>query len=99
MSERTELLVHLAYDDEAAVWYVAKSDIPGLSLEAPTPSELLSRVVEAAPELIELNSGMLAKVVKAELAGGEKKGRSRHEVRRPWAVRPVFDAPLELACA
>jgi hypothetical protein len=98
MSERVELQVHFAYDDEAAVWYVAKSDIPGLSLEASTPSELLSRVVETAPELIELNSGMLAKVVKVEPVG-EKKGRTRHEARRPWAVRPVFDAPLELACA
>src|SRR5690242_17189014 len=99
MSERTELRVHLAYDDEAKVWYVAKSDIPGLSLEAATPSELLTRIVEAAPELIELNSGMLAKVVEAELVENPKMGRPRHQGRTPWTVRPVFDAPLQLACA
>ena len=98
MSERTELRVHLDYDDEAGVWYVAKSDIPGLSLEAATSSELLSRIVEAAPELIELNAGMLARVVEAEFAG-DKESRPRHPARRPWAVLPIFDAPLELARA
>lgn len=99
MADRIELLVHLAYDREAAVWYVAKSDIPGLSLEAATPYELLSRVVEAAPELIELNRGMLAKVVEADFDPGKTKGRSHGQRRRPWAVRPVFDAPLDLASA
>jgi hypothetical protein len=98
MAERTELRVHLDYDDEARVWYVAKSDIPGLSLEAATPSELLSRIVEAAPELIELNTGMIARVVDAGPVG-ESNGRPRHPARRPWSVRPVFDAPLELARA
>jgi hypothetical protein len=98
MAERTELRVHLDYDDEAKVWYVAKSDIPGLSLEAATPSELLSRIVEAAPELIELNSGMLAKVGEAEFVG-DKEGRPRPADRRPWTVHPVFDAPLKLARA
>lgn len=98
MAERTELRVHLDCDDEAGVWYVAKSDIPGLSLEAATPSDLLSRIVEAAPELIELNTGLIARVVEAGPVA-ESNCRPRHPARRPWSVLPIFDAPLELARA
>lgn len=103
MATRFELQVHFAYDDEADVWYVAKSDIPGLSLEAGSPSELLDRVAKAAPELIELNSGMLAKVVDVRPTE-PKVHRSRRNARkgepaRPWSVRPVFDAPLDLCHA
>lgn len=103
MSKRFELQVHFAYDDEADVWYVAKSDIPGLSLEAASPAELLNRVAEAAPELIELNIGILTKVVDvrpsdtpAVAPAPIRKGKAKP---RHWTVRPVFDAPLALACA
>lgn len=44
-----------AYDAEAGVWYVADSDVPGLSLEAPTRDAMVQRIREAAPELLELN--------------------------------------------
>ena len=97
MSNRVELLVHLAYDDEADVWYVAKSDIPGLSLEAATPGELLNRVTDAVPQLLELNDGILAKVVRARLEVQEP--HRRNAARRPFSVRPVFDNPLQLAHA
>lgn len=96
---RTELQVHLAHDREAAVWYIAKSDIPGLSLEADTPAELLRRIAEAAPELIDLNAGLLAEFVGAKSAAGDKQGRAVKGSRRPISLRPVFDAPLELAFA
>lgn len=45
-----------AYDSEAEVWYVADSDVPGLSLEAPTREELTQRIKSAAVELLELNA-------------------------------------------
>ena len=60
------LHVHLAYDDEASVWYVAKSDIPGLSLEADSPTALVERIMQAAPELLELNEGLLVDALEAK---------------------------------
>ena len=81
-----ELKVHLAYDDEADCWYVAHSDVPGLSLEAPTATALMERVTQVAAELIELNQSELLKK------------HVRHE-RASVAVTPVFDSPLRLAHA
>jgi len=43
------------WDSEAAVWYVAESDVPGLSVEASTMEEMQEKVLKAAAELIELN--------------------------------------------
>lgn len=80
------LEVHLAYDEEAKVWYIAQSDIPGLQLEADTPVRLLERIIEAAPELIELNAPPQA-----------PDGSNLRGPDRPIVVRPVFDAPFELA--
>lgn len=54
--KQTELRIHLKYDDESKRWFVAHSDIPGLRLEADTPQELIQRIADAAPELIELNA-------------------------------------------
>lgn len=82
-----ELNVHLAYDDEAEVWYVAESDIPGLSLEADNPQRLIERIEKCACELIQLNAEEIAQ---------------RYAPRKkmaPVAVRPVFDSPLQLAGA
>lgn len=45
-----------AWDSEAKVWYVQESSVPGLSLEAATPSKLIQQVEVAIPELLELNS-------------------------------------------
>ncbi len=80
-----ELKVHLAYDDEAEVWYVAASDIPGLSLEAENPQCLIERIAKCAPQLIDLNCDELNR---------------RHAPRKnpPVAVKPIFDSPLQLAC-
>lgn len=54
VSER-EYQVHIDFDDEAGVWFVAQSDIPGLRLEASDPIRLIERISDAASELIELN--------------------------------------------
>lgn len=81
-----ELKVHLAYDDEADVWYVAASDIPGLSLEADNPQHLIDRIEKCAIELVCLN-----------MAEIERKHAPR--VKPAVTVLPVFDSPLQLACA
>lgn len=81
-----ELKVHLAYDDEAGVWFVAASDIPGLSLEADNPQRLIDRIEKCAIELVCLN-----------MAEIERKHASRE--RPTVSVLPVFDSPLQLACA
>lgn len=76
-----ELKVHLAFDKEANVWYIAESDIPGLRLEADDPMELVKRIGESAAELIELNEGeVLRKQAK----------KDRPSVR----FTPVFDNSL-----
>lgn len=55
MSEAVELAVHIAFDREARRWYTAEGEVPGLVLEAEAPGELIRRISEAAPELVEFN--------------------------------------------
>lgn len=83
------LTIHLAHDDEAGVWYVASSDIPGLFLEAATPQDLIARVSEAAPEMIGLNRAAIL---------------AAHDVAVGWDapqvfLRPIFDSPMDAAFA
>lgn len=44
-----------AWDEEARVWFVYESSVPGLSLEALSRDELVSEVEAAIPVLLELN--------------------------------------------
>ena len=79
--ESIELKVHLAFDEEAEVWYVAASDIPGLRLEAADPMDLVRRISESAAELIELNEDEVL--------------RKRAKKNRPTVrFTPVFDNSL-----
>ena len=43
------------WDEEAHVWYVAESDVPGLATEAETLEELERKLLVMIPELLELN--------------------------------------------
>jgi predicted RNase H-like HicB family nuclease len=43
------------WDDEAKVWFVADTDVPGLSTEAPTVDAILHKLKALIPELLELN--------------------------------------------
>ena len=52
--------VKAEWDDEAACWYVADSDVPGLVTGANTLPELLAKLQEMIPELLELNAHLLA---------------------------------------
>lgn len=47
-----------AWDDEAKVWYIQESEVPGLSIEAPTGEVMNNRIVQAVPELLRLNAGL-----------------------------------------
>ena len=51
---RAEYLVNFMWDEEANVWIAICDEIP-LTLESESLDELISRVRQAAPEIIELN--------------------------------------------
>lgn len=50
-----KFFVTAEWDDEAGVWYVSDSDVPGLATEASTMDELLRKLRVMVPELLELN--------------------------------------------
>jgi hypothetical protein len=43
------------WDDEARMWYVAETDVPGLATEAATLEEMEQKLLRMIPELVELN--------------------------------------------
>lgn len=45
--------VHVAYDEEARVWYVSRSDVHGLRIEAPKIEQMIERVQEALLDLLD----------------------------------------------
>ncbi len=93
MTRKISLEVHIACDPETQRWYVASTDIPGLWLESDTADELIRRLADAAPEMIELNEAELLERF------GLQKGDTSSHGKLPFAdVRPVFDSPLT-ACA
>lgn len=47
--------IRCEWDSDAGVWYVAESDVPGLSLEAPNQQAMTARLRQAVSELLELN--------------------------------------------
>jgi hypothetical protein len=47
--------VNCEWDDEASVWYVSESDVPGLTAEAPTQESMEKLLDARIPELLRLN--------------------------------------------
>jgi hypothetical protein len=47
--------VFCEWDDEAKLWFVASSNVPGLSAEASTVEAMKELLVRRVPELVELN--------------------------------------------
>lgn len=47
--------VHVRWDDEAQVWFVSESDVPGLNAEAGTLDEMQAELQCLVPELLTLN--------------------------------------------
>ena len=95
MQETYELKVHLARDEESGRWYIAESDIPGFWLEADDPGSLVDRIMQAAPEMIELNE---AEILANCRARSDAVPRLTAQRLRP-SIMPVFDSPLALAYA
>jgi hypothetical protein len=77
--------IYCQWDEEAKVWFVADSDVPGLAAEAPTPDALNQLLRSRVPELVEMNRPDL-------LRGG---GRERAPVE--LVIRN--EQRLQLACA
>jgi len=53
-------IVHAEWDQEAEVWFVADSDVPGLAAEAATTEALLDKLRVLVPELVEMNRHLIA---------------------------------------
>jgi hypothetical protein len=47
--------VRCEWDQEAKVWFVAESNVPGLSTEAPTQEAMSKKLLVMIPELVSLN--------------------------------------------
>jgi hypothetical protein len=83
-----ELKVHIAQDDATRCWYVARSDIPGLRLEADSADELIRKIEDVAPDLVEVNCDEI-------LAKLDLKPTAEHrEERCKPVIRPIFDTPM-----
>jgi len=63
--------IHVHWDDEARVWYVNDSNVPGLVAEAPTVEALEALLCVRVPELLQLNMPELLK---------QRHARSTYEV-------------------
>ncbi|MCY4200037.1 MAG: DUF1902 domain-containing protein [Gammaproteobacteria bacterium] len=45
----------ISWDDEAGVWYILDTDVPGLVAEAASHQDMACKVLELVPDLYELN--------------------------------------------
>jgi Domain of unknown function (DUF1902) len=50
------IVVTAAYDDEAKVWYVEESNLPGLRTEAPSIEALREKLPALVEDLVEANN-------------------------------------------
>lgn len=100
MSKPIELKVHFAKDDETGRWYIADSDIPGLRVEADSADELIRKVEDVAPDLIELNVEEILAAVRARTRPipARKKAHKPATSRPAVSIRPVFDSTMAVAC-
>lgn len=73
------IVVKAAFDEEAAVWYVESSDLPGLNVEAPSMEALRDTIELAAADLIEAASDGAAFDIPIEIiahASARARGRA-----------------------
>ena len=63
----TPLFIRADWDDEARVWFVADSDVPGLATEAETLESLVDKLKVMVPELLEANHADIGCEVPFEL--------------------------------
>jgi len=57
-----EYKIYISWDDEAGCWVGYNDDIP-LAFDAETMEELMKKIRDAAPEIIELNHLPQAKIL------------------------------------
>ncbi|MGE0668208.1 MAG: DUF1902 domain-containing protein [Sphingomonadales bacterium] len=50
-----KITVYATWDEEAKVWWARSDDIGGLSTEAPTVEDLISKLNAIIPDLVRLN--------------------------------------------
>lgn len=87
------LNIYCEWDEEAGVWYVQHSDVPGLVAEAPTEEALKAILSERIPEMLELNRPDLA-------CGHQRKAlhHSEHTVPAPLELVILQRQRLRIAC-
>jgi predicted RNase H-like HicB family nuclease len=51
------IVVKAARDEEAGVWFIESSDMPGLNVEADTLEELIEKIPAAIQDLVEEGGG------------------------------------------
>lgn len=61
--DKMHYTVVILWDDEANVWIATSPDITGLVLESESLDTLMSRVQQAAPELLAINKQKPAKTI------------------------------------
>ena len=66
----TPYFAAIAWDEEAAVWYVSETDFPGLAAEAGTQQRLVKKIRDLVPELCDANRH-LVRHVRHDHARGE----------------------------
>jgi hypothetical protein len=59
--------VWIAWDNEASVWYVRDSDLPGLVAEGETVDALRDKLLPRVRELVELNQHLLSQRAEGEV--------------------------------
>ena len=62
---KNNYVVVCAWDDEAKVWYIQESEVPGLSIEAATREVMNNRIVQVIPELLRLNAHLSAEEIES----------------------------------
>ena len=60
-------VVACAWDEEAGVWYVSETDVPGLATESTTVEGMTRKLRTLIPTLLSLNKGGTAAKVPVEL--------------------------------
>lgn len=51
------VVVKAAWDEEAGIWFVESSDLPGLNVEAASIEEMVKKLPGAVADLLELGEG------------------------------------------
>lgn len=72
--------VKISWDDEARVWYVEESDVPGLCIEAATVDLMAERLKVIIPELLEESGVESADDVPFDLLAARHAVAHRHRV-------------------